>query len=200
MPAKLLTMIFFLLTVGTLFGQEKQAMSDAEFKEGFTVLARLSTVNPFLKDSSDVLLEPQSIGKFFTDTIYQRLEGNAYFGYRWNEGFTCAEKAISIEEVNDLTGTTGAAYRHALELTLSAENYEIKPRKNCQIGLAVVGVESQQTDRTLPGVTVEAYLRNTVTKKSFFIRFGVGSSRGLAAAIQLSAEMLVAELERYRGE
>ena len=195
-PVFLLTLTFL---AGTLFGQDKPAegMTDAEFQAGLTVLARLGAVNPFLKDSSDVHLEPQSLNQFFTDRIYQRLEGNAYFGYRWDEGFTCAGKEVSIEEIRDLTETTGAAYRRALEMSLEAANFKIKPGAACQIGICIVGVETKETDRTLPGVMVEAYFRNASEKKSFFIRFGAGSPRGLAGAIQLSAEMLAAELEKY---
>ena len=46
---------------------------------------------------------------------------------------------------------------------------------------------------------VEAYLRNAQQKKSFFIRYGAGSRRSLAAAIRLSAEMLVSQLEARRS-
>jgi hypothetical protein len=45
---------------------------------------------------------------------------------------------------------------------------------------------------------VEAYVRNIQQKKSFFIRYGAASRRGLAAAIRLSAEMLVSQLEARR--
>jgi hypothetical protein len=177
-----------------LFGQET-TMSDADFRAGLAELSRLGAKKPFLKDSPDVYLEPKSLGRFFTEKIYQRLEGNAYFGYRWDEGFTCGN-VISIEPVKDLTGATGAAYRLALEQALSG--YRITPDAVCQIGVCIVGIEPKETDRTLPGVMVEAYLRNSSTEKSFFIRFGAGSPRGLAAAIRLSASMLIAELEARR--
>jgi len=199
---KMVPVFFLTLTIfaGTLFGQDK-AMSDADFKAGFAVLSRLGAMNPFLKDSPDVYLEPQSFNRFFTEKIYQRLEGNSYFGYRFDEGFTgCADKEVSIEEVRDLTETADAAYRRALEMSLQAARYTIKPDANCQIGIAIVGMETKETAKTLPGIMVEAYLRNTSTKKSFFIRYGAGSPRGLAGAIQLSAEMLVAELEQYLAE
>jgi hypothetical protein len=191
-----LLVLFISLSVGTLFAE----MTETEFREGFAVLARLGSNKPFLKDSPDVYLEPQSLNLFFTDRIYQRLEGNSYFGYRWNEGFSiCSERSISIEDVKDLTNSAGAAYRRALELSLNAEKYQIVKDSNCRIGIAVVGVETAETERTLPGILIEAYFLNASTKKSFFIRFGVGSPRGLAGAIQLSAEMLVAELEAFRG-
>jgi hypothetical protein len=186
--------------VGSVFGQAKppQKMSKEEkedFLYGLAALERMSATRPFLKDSSDVYLEPKSLNKFFTDRIYQRLAGNAYFGYKWDEGFTCNSDEIAIEEIKDLTGTAIAAYRLALESSLATDGYRINPKATCQIGLCIVGVEAKETDRTLPGVMVEAYLRNASTKKSFFMRYGAGSPRGLAAAMMLSAAMIVAELE-----
>ena len=178
-----------------LFGQET-VMSDADFRAGLGELARLGAKKPFLKDSPDVYLEPKSLNRFFTEKIYSRLEGNGYFGYRFDEGFFCGNQEISIEEIKDLTGTAEAAYRLALVQAL--ENYKITPNAVCQIGLCIVGIEAAETNKTLAGVMVEAYLRNTSTKKSFFIRYGAGSPRGLAAAIRLSASMLVAELESRR--
>ena len=179
-----------------LFAEEEIKMSEADFVAGVNELARLGAKKPFLRDSSDVLLEPKSLGHFFTDRIYQRLEGNAYFGYRFDEGFFCDDSEVSIAEIKDLTGTTGEAYRLALEQALT--QFKINPKAACQIGIAVVGVEAKETDRTLSGVMVEAYLRNALIKKSFFIRFGAGSPQNLAAAIRLSASMLVAELEARR--
>ena len=192
-----LLLIFIFLFSAWLFGQgAAPKLSESDFKEGMAELSRIGAKKPFLKDSSDVHLEPQSLNQFFTDRIYQRLQGNAYFGYRWDEGFTCAGNVVSIEEVKDLTEKTGAAYRLALEQALA--DYQIKPGAVCQIGVGIVGIEANQTEKTLPGIMVEAYLRNTSTKKSFFIRYGAGSPRGLAAAIRLSAEMLIAELEGRR--
>ena len=182
----------------SLFGQgNKPSITESEFREELLHLMRMSTNKPFLRDSSDVLLERQSLNRFFTDRIYERLTGNAYFGYRWDEGFTCPVREISIVEIKDLTGTTAAAYRLALEQALF--EYQIKPDAVCQIGLAIVGIEAKETERTLPGVMVEAYLRNSETRRSFFIRFGAGSPRGLSAAIRISTEMLVAELEGRHG-
>ena len=187
--------VLLILCPLVLFSQES-AMTEAEFKDGVAFMGRISANKPFLKDSSDVLLEPKSLNTFFTDKIYQRLEGNSYFGYRWDEGFTCDKREVSIEEIRDLTGTTADAYR--LALTQALAEYQIKPDAVCRIGAAIVGVHDKETERTLPGVMVEAYLLNTSTRKSFFMRYGAGSPRGLAAALRLSAEMLVAELEgRY---
>jgi hypothetical protein len=193
---KLIPILMILCPIA-LFGQQEVRMSEADFIAGVNELARLGATRPFLRDSSDVLLESQSLNKFFTDRIYQRLTGNAYFGYRFDEGFFCDSSEVSIVEIRDLTGATGAAYRLALEQAL-AEHFNITPNAVCQIGLCIVGIETAETNETLPGVMVEAYLRNSSEKKSFFIRFGAGSPRGLAAAVRLSASMLAAELEARR--
>lgn len=159
-------------------------------------LARLGVRKPFLIDSTDVYLEPRSLSRFFTEPIYRRLKGNAYFGYEYDEGFSLAGQAVQIEVLKDLT--PGAAYvpvyRLALDRALTASGFEVKRSAACLIGVCIVGVEAQETDRTLPGVMVEAYLRNASQKKSIFIRYGAGSHRGLAPAIRLSAEMLVSRL------
>ena len=163
-------------------------------------MARLGARKPFLTDSPDVYLEPRSLNRFFTTAIYRRLAGNAYFGYDYDEGFAFEGKAVQIEVLKDLTPGAGcrAAYRVALQQALAAESVEVKPAAPFQIGLCIVGIEARETSKTLPGVMVEAYLRNARQKKSFFIRYGAGTQRGLAAAIRLSAEMLVSQLETRR--
>ena len=163
-------------------------------------LARLGARKPFLTDSPDVYLEPRSLNRFFTTPIYRRLRGNAYFGYDFDEGFSFEGRAVELGPIRDLTPGSGcrAAYRLALEQALAAAGLEVKPGAACQIGICIVGVEPQETSKTLPGVMVEAYLRNARQKKSFFIRYGAGSPRSLPAAIRLSAEMLVSHLESRR--
>ena len=163
-------------------------------------LSRLGARKPFLTDSPDVYLEPQSLNKFFTEAIYRKLQGNAYFGYRYDEGFVFAGTEIQIEIIKDLTPGAGcsAAYLIALKNALAAAGLEIKSKAFCQIGVCIVGIEESENTKTIPGIMVEAYLRNARLKKSFFIRYGAGSPRGLSAAIRLSAEMLISELQARR--
>ena len=165
-------------------------------RQALAELRRLGARKPFLTDSPDVYLEPKSLHRFFTERIYRKLQGNAYFGYDYDEGFLLAGNQVQIEVLKDLS--RGAccqnAYRIALEQALQAQDLVIKPRAPHQIGVSIVGVERQETPNTLPGVMVEAYLRNSVLKKSFFIRYGAGHPRGLPAAIRLSAEMLAAQI------
>jgi hypothetical protein len=176
------------------------AARKADTRAYLTELMRLGASKPFLTDSIDVYLEPKSLNQFFTVDIYRKLQGNPYFGYRFDEGFLFDGKEIQIETLKDLTPKEGCAagYRVALEKALTAEGLEIKPKAQYQVGVCIVGIEEKETAKTLPGVMVEAYLRNTQLKKSFFIRYGEGSSRGLAAAIRLSAELLISELQVHR--
>ena len=177
-----------------------QGQGDARTQ--LTEIARLSSRKPFLTDSPDVYLEPKSLNRFFTTAIYRRMEGNPYFGYDCDEGFRLEGKAVQIEVLRDLTASEACrkAYRLALEQALTAAGLELKPSAPCQIGVCIVGMESRATDKTLEGVMVEAYLRNAQQKKSLFIRFGAGSPRGLAAAIRISAEMLVSQIVARRSD
>lgn len=165
-----------------------------------TELSRLGARKPFLTDSPDVYLEPQSLNRFFTVAIYRKLQGNVYFGYRFDEGFAIDGDEIQIEIIRDLTpgARFATAYRLALEKALVASGKKLAPKAVCQIGICIVGIEERETTKTIPGVMVEAYLRNSQQRKSFFIRYGAGNPRGLVAAIRLSAEMLVSELEVRR--
>ncbi len=186
-------LLFF---VAAIYCQSAGKVTPQEARETLTMLSRMGAKKPFLKDSSDVYLEKQSLNRFFTMPIYQKLEGNSYFGYRYDEGFILSEKQIQIAVFNDITEgqRCKAAYRRAIENALKSAGIAIKPNAPCQIGICIVGVEERETDQTLPGIMIEAYLRNASIKKSFFYRYGAGSQRGLAAALRLSAEMLIAEL------
>jgi hypothetical protein len=185
--------LLLLATATALPGAERSAIDPREY---LAELRRLGARKPFLADSPDVYLEPQSLGRFFTDSIYRKLRGNAYFGYDYDEGFVMEGKAVQIEVLKDLTPGKGcqSAYRLALEQALNAAGLQLKLAAPIQIGVCIVGVESHETQKTLPGVMVEAYLRNTTLRKSFFIRYGSGHFRGLAASIRVSAEMLTGQL------
>jgi hypothetical protein len=185
--------LVLLIPVAILSAQEDPRTQLAE-------MARIGARKPFLVDSPDVYLEPKSLNHFFTEAIYRRLQGNAYFGYDYDEGFHFEGKTVQIEILKDLTSGEAcrAAYRLALMQALSAATLEVKQQAPFQIGLCIVGAEPRETDKTLPGILVEAYLRNAQRKKSFFIRFGAGSPRGLAAAIRLSADMLISQLVARR--
>jgi hypothetical protein len=125
----------------------------------------------------DVYLEPQSLGQFFTDVIYRKLRGNAYFGYDYDEGFVLDEKMAQIEVLRDMTPGIGcqAAYRLALQQAIVSARLRPKPTAPIQIGVCIVGVEPRKTEQTLPGVMVEAFLRNATLKKSLFIRYGTAT-------------------------
>ncbi len=166
-------------------------------REALALISRVGAKRPFLKDSPDVYLEPDSLDRFFTMPIYRKLEGNGYFGYRYDEGFLFGGNDVQIAVFKDTTNgkRCSSAYRMALENAISAAGLTVNPKALCQIGICIVGIEERETEKTLPGIMVEAFLRNSTLKKSFFIRYGVGSPRGLIPAIRLSAEMLIAELQ-----
>jgi hypothetical protein len=189
--ARAAVVVMLAATVPFLCAKDPPAIEPRQY---LAELSRLGARKPFLADSADVYLEPQSLGRFFTDGIYRKLRGNAYFGYEYDEGFVMEGKAVQIEVLKDVTSGSScqAAYRLALVHSIRAAGLELKASAPIQIGICIVGAETSETEHTLPGIMVEAYLRNANRKKSFFIRYGAGHPRGLPAAIRLSAEMLVA--------
>ncbi|MCI0627513.1 MAG: hypothetical protein L0387_38680 [Acidobacteria bacterium] len=186
--------VWLFLSVSVLVAAEASQVDPRQF---LSELRRLGARKPFLTDSPDVYLEPRSLNQFFTDAIYRKLQGNAYFGYDYDEGFALERpaKAVQIEVLRELPASQSclAAYRLALEQALAASGFAVKKTAPIQIGLCIVGVEPRETPKTLAGVMVEAYVRNASSQKSLFLRYGAGHLRGLAPAIRLSAEMLVAQ-------
>jgi hypothetical protein len=193
----------YTIILGLLFSAVIVAETSADKidqREALALISRVGAKKPFLKDSPDIYLEPDSMNKFFTMPIYRKLEGNGYFGYRYDEGFSFSGNDVQIAVFRDITDgkRCSSAYRMALKNALSAAGLTINPKASCQIGICIVGIEERETEQTLPGIMIEAFLRDSLLKKSFFIRYGAGSARGLAPAIRLSAEMLVAELQGKR--
>ena len=164
-------------------------------------MRRVTARKPFLIDSPDVYLEPKSLNRFFTERIYKKLRGNAYVGYDYDEGFLLQGNTVQLEVLKDVTpeGSCKAAFRLALEQSFNAAGFEIKTTAPQQIGICIVGLEPLETPSTLAGIMVEAYVRNSIRKKSLFVRYGAGHPRGLAAAIRLSAEMLVSQIASGTG-
>ena len=194
MPSRAAAILVILLaTTAIMPAAERPAVDPREY---LSELRRLGARKPFLTDSPDVYLEPQSLGHFFTEKIYRELRGNAYFGYDYDEGFVREGKTVQIEVLKELTLGTSCqtAYRMALEQALNAAGLQLKLAAPIRIGVCIVGVESRESQKTLAGVMVEAYLRNTKQRKALFIRYGSGHPRGLPAAIRLSAEMLTGQL------
>jgi hypothetical protein len=182
----------FLLALPAL--AEQQVYVDPH--EYLLEMSRVVARKPFLTDSPDVYLEPKSLNRFFTEGIYKKLRGNAYVGYDYDEGFLLQGNTVELEVLKDLTPERSckAAFRLALEQSFNAAGFEIKTTSPHQVGICIVGIEPRKTPSTLAGIMVEAYVRSSIRKKSFFMRYGAGHPRGLAAAIRLSAEMLVSQI------
>lgn len=140
-----------------LSGADSRAQSahstQTDPRAALTEIARLGARKPFLVDSPDVYLEPKSLNRFFTDPIYRKLLGNAYFGYDYDEGFQLEGQAIQIDTLKDLTAGQAcrAAYRVALAQSLSAAGLEAKDQAPCQIGLCIVGASRARPPRRSPG-------------------------------------------------
>jgi Type ISP C-terminal specificity domain len=70
---------------------------DIDPRQALAELRRLGARRAFLTDSPDAYLEPKSLHRFFTERIYRKLQGNAYFGYDFDEGFVLKGNQVQIE-------------------------------------------------------------------------------------------------------
>ena len=171
-------------------------------RQALAELRRLGARKSFLTDSPDVYLEPKSLHRFFTERIYRKLQGNAYFGYDYDEGFLLDGNQVQIEVLKDLS--RGRLLPERLpRLPWSKPSrlraWSSSPEHPTRLASRSSASSGKRPRTPCPGVMVEAYLRNSVLKKSFFIRYGAGHPRGLAAAIRLSAEMLAAQIISQSG-
>ena len=133
---------------------------------------------------------------FFTKPIYDKLAGNIFKGWKYDEGFQFHGNGISIERI---TGTKKAdpyvvSLFNEIKKTLQAQEITFDGASSYKLGLSIVDVMPQKTKYTLPGITCEFFLCDTKTKKSFFYRFSTGAGRGVEASLKSAALVVVSSL------
>ena len=136
---------------------------------------------PFIKGSSDIRSKQFSIGKFFNKEIYRKLKGNDILGYEHDEGFSVISDNVFIRTVR--TSEKTAAFRDKFIASLRDAAVKNKIRLSgsaeTEIGVALLDVEPERTEYTMPGALVEVYFKNKRSGKYFFYRFGTGKDSGL---------------------
>jgi len=188
----LLSLIFFMS-----FAQVKKpeiSREDLEFMKA------ASEKKPFLESSPDPDNEPQSVNRFFTQDIYERLAGNEYFGYSFDEGFSWNGDSVSMDIIKTIPSTR--LYHHAFHESFKAalldRGLDTVSQSPFRVGLCLVGVEPVRTRETVPGVMIEVYFSNQSSGKSLFWRLGVGSRNGLSSAMVDAADLIVEMLLEKR--
>jgi len=169
-------------------------------REDLEFMKAASENNLFLESSPDLIDEPQSINRFFTQDIYARLAGNEFFGYFFDEGFSWSGDSVSIDIIKTILSTQ--IYHHAFHESFKSamldRGLDSVSQSPFRVGLCLVGVEPVRTPETVPGVMIEVYFSNRSSGESFFWRVGVGSRNGLAASMVDAADLIVEMLLEKR--
>ena len=139
---------------------------------------------PFLKKSADPDLKPYTIGKFFNSKIYKKLSGNDILGYIFDQGFTGISNKVSVKvfKTTEKTRKYKSKFITAFRMVLQKNNMKLVKKCNIEMGIALLDVDDGISRKSLPGVLVEAYLKNIRTNKYIFHRIGTGKKDGIEAA------------------
>ncbi|MBN1199208.1 MAG: hypothetical protein JXA23_07640, partial [Bacteroidales bacterium] len=158
------------------------------------------TPHEFLK-SPDVKYYPETVGKFFTTPIYEKMTGNIYLGYSYSEGIVFEGNRVGIDKLKVLEDTEPykklfvervlkVTQQNGIEIT--TENTRFK------MGICLVSVAPETTDETYAGLVAEMYINDTETKRTLFRRFYAGKRDGLELAMEDAGLQIVLTLKALK--
>lgn len=186
-------LIFLLLNVVLpMFSQEKKGLNDEE-KEALIKL--VFTPKPFV-ESADVKMYPETL-VLFKKHIYEKMKGNIFLGYNYNEGVSIDSKDVQFVHLGCLKGLEKykGSFLEVMKRTWESEGFKFVEKSHIQMGVAIVSVVPEKTDESFPGLVLEYYFKNTNQDKTFYSRIYSGKLKGLLYAMLDAAEGI---LNRYK--
>jgi hypothetical protein len=162
-------------------------------KQKIRIIKDVVMRGPFLKKSADIKFHPETIGKFFNEKIYKKLKGNDILGYQFDDGFSGESATVCLKILKFFNGAKKFRGDFLKAVDKVFQKYGIKKSKksNIELGIALLDVEPEKSERSLPGCMIEYYLKNRKTGKFFFHRLGTGNSRGIKFAFYEIAIVIV---------
>lgn len=196
MKKSLLVMVF-LVFWWPLAGQQPQDAYDLLSPEAKEKLIEMFMENYSFTKSKEYKNYPETLNNYFTEPIYQRLQGNFMRGYSFDEGFSFQGDTLSISTLKSVT--EGKAYLKKFvdvlnEVFLGNGIKFAEGGTRYEIGICIVSVTPKLTEISFPGLFLEVLLSDTKSGKSYFYRFGQGSKAGIEKAMIDSACMVLATL------
>lgn len=196
--------ITFLFSLPLLAGKitEKDLIDNLPPDQKLYYLAVATLSRPFLQDSPDVIKEKSSLYQFFSQKIYEKLKGNYFLGYIYDEGFSFAGDEIQLDIVKGTYKTKKflKAFKEAGRISAGKNKIKLVKNSSYGIGVALVGVQFTKTKSSLPGVMLEVYLTNRKTGKTLFYRFGTGNKGGLDKAMIDAWDIIFNIVKNCRGK
>ena len=201
----LIFMLFILLSTIILPAIEKD-LKDMSFEEASKKYQEITRVISFLKTDAPMNY-PWSMNEFFDQSIYERLVGNEFFGYYYDEGvkYDNPGNRVAIDTIAVIKGRGYETYKDRYTriflqvLKLSEKHtYHIKKEARYSIGICIVSVKEKDDAESTKGIVLESYIKDRQTGKHFYHRFGTGSPGDLDQSLRLSAVRIICNLEYLR--
>ncbi|MCK4760852.1 MAG: hypothetical protein KAW12_01540 [Candidatus Aminicenantes bacterium] len=193
-------LLIFLISVCLPAGTEK-SVKEMSYEEAVKKYRELNDVRKFLETETPALY-PWSMNEFFDSAIYEKLQGNEFFGYYHNEGVRYVGNRIAIDTISVIKGRGYEKYKDKFALifleTLRAGKKQVYViDKGCRysIGICLVSVKEKDDEEGVKGVVLECYVKDRKTGKRFFHRCGTGSVGELEQSMRLSAVRIVCNLQ-----
>jgi len=196
--------MLLLLAAGVAWGASKA--QGKQKKDAFDMLSdgkKEQLIKMFCEDypfvsSKEYKNYPETRHQFFTEPIYKKLRGNFMRGYQYNEGFQFSGNTLYLSTIKSVT--EGRPYLKMFVDVLNqvfvgnGVKFVPKGKSRYEIGMCIVSVTPKLIETSFPGVFLEVMFSDTQTGKSYFLRFGQGSKRGLEKAMADSCGMVLASL------
>lgn len=169
------------------YGKMSSGLSEKEQEELIMLVLR---THPF-KSSPDQKYGKETLNKFFSSKIYEKLRGNVFLGYSYDEGLEFSGNRIGLDilKTTEQTREYKKAFLKNMVRVFNKKTIEIigQSGQNANterygLGMCIVSVQPVRTKESFPGLVVEMYITDKKEKRSFFRRFYAGKLEGFDAA------------------
>ena len=192
---KAITIIFIIISVsmlsillqGSAPGKKSKKSSGLSEKEQEELIMLILRTHPF-KSSPDIKYGKETLNQFFTSKIYEKLRGNVFLGYSYDEGLEFYGYRIGLDILKTTEQTRGykKVFLKSMLKVFNKKTIEIIGQtgktERYGLGICIVSVQPVRTKESFPGLVVEMYITDKKEKKSFFRRFYAGKLEGFEAA------------------
>ena len=164
-------------------GENKGILSREQALE----LARMLAREDAFLEGPDVKYAPETIGRFFKKEVYERLKGNPFMGYYFEEGgrYSGAKtRTLWVDVISGISETRPwhKMVRRALERLAETKGYGFDRNSPNRVGIYLIQVHPKKTKTSHPGIVAEIYLQNRGNGSVLYTRQYEGDLRGPEAA------------------
>ena len=198
---KIFFIMFLILSVSLIARQGEKSIKDMSYEEAAKKYKEITKVKGFL-ETDTAKKYPWSMNKFFDRGIYEKLKGNEFFGYYYDEGVEFSGNKIAIDTIAVIKGRGYEKYSEKYTgiflRTLKAHKkhlYYVDKRARYSIGICIVSFKEKDDAESLKGVVLETYIKDRQSGKHFYHRCGTGSAGELDQAMRLSAVRVICNLK-----